>query len=292
MNIQTRPALQEVNGELRLRFTFDQERQLTSLTTCEQKPPLRVVHAFPLAHGGALLHLHNLSGGVLGGDRLALTIEVGPSARAQLTTTSATRLYRSRALTPPARQDCTVHVQSGGLLEYLPDQLIPFAGSRYQQYTRIELEQDAGLFWWETLAPGRLARNEIFAYELLHLDTEVTAQGLPIVCERWQLEPGNGALTSPVRLGSYLYHSSFLICRVGVPVARWLELERELTELALQRSQAEDGVWGVSTLAAHGLIVRAASRRGYHLASGLLAFWQAARRALYNETAIPPRKIY
>jgi urease accessory protein len=239
-----------------------------------------------------LLHLHNLSGGVLGGDQLAMEVEVGPAARVQLTTTSATRLYRSRSETPPARQTFQARVQAGGLLEYLPDQLIPFAGSRYQQSTHIELEEEAGLFWWETIAPGRLARGECFAYDLLQLEMEITAQGLPIACERFRLQPALSQLPSPARLGNYCYHTSFLICRVGLSTARWIALEQELTILAQQLTQSAEITWGVSTLVAHGLLIRAMSRRSYTIAPGLLAFWQAAKLALYGENAIPPRKIY
>ncbi len=281
-----------VSGHLRLRFAYDQARQLTHLAKCAQEPPLRVVRPFPLAHGAALLHLHNLSGGVLGGDQLASEIEIGPDARVQLTTTGATRLYRSHPDQPAARQSCQVRIEKGGLLEYLPDQLIPFAGARYQQSTRIELAEDAGLFWWETIAPGRLARGESFAYELLQLAMEVWVAGRPIVCEHFRLEPGRASLSSPARLGSYLYASSFCICRTGLPASSWSELEQELTALAMQLTRPGEIIWGVSTLVAHGLLVRALSHRGYDLAPGLLAFWQTAKQALYGVDAIAPRKLY
>lgn len=292
MNAHIVPPLQGVSGSLRLHFIYDQQRQQTCLLGCEQTPPLRVVHAFPQPYGGTLLHLHNLSGGVLAGDTLSCEIEVGPAARVQLTTTSATRIYRSRADSPAARQRYTVRVQRGGLLEYVPDQLIPFADSLYQQSTSIELAEDAGLFWWETLAPGRLARGECFAYTSLQLETEITVRGLPIVYERFRLEPQHSALSSPARLGPFLYSSSFLICHTGLSSTRWMEVEQELTALAQQLTRSGEIVWGVSSLVAHGLLVRAASRRGYDIAPGLLAFWRTARRALYNEDAIPPRKIY
>jgi urease accessory protein len=277
---------------LRLSFTYEPERQRTILRASEQEPPLRVIHAFPQAGGATLLHLHNLSGGVLGGDRLALDVELGPGARVQLTTTSATRIYRSRPGVAPALQTSVARVSAGGLLEYVPDQLIPFAGSRYQQSTRVELEQDAGLFWWETIAPGRLARGECFAYDLLQSELTIIAAGQPIAIERFKLEPGRASVASAARLGMFRYHTSFFLCRVGLPPARWSQLERELGELALQQTRAGEIVWGVSTLVAHGLLVRAVSMRGYDIAPGLLAFWKSAKRALYNEEAVPPRKIY
>lgn len=262
------------------------------MRVCEQEPPLRVVHAFPQAGGSTLLHLHNLSGGVLGGDQLSLDIELAPAARVQLTTTGATRIYRSKSDTLTAQQTSTIRVGAGGLLEYLPDQLIPFAGSRYQQNTRIELGQDAGLFWWETLAPGRLARDECFAYDLLQIETTLLAVGLPIASERFKLEPKHTPLISAARLGHFRYHTSFFICRVGLPALKWHQLEQTLAELAQRSTQPDEIVWGVSTLVAHGLLVRAVSKRGYDIAPGLLAFWQEAKRALYAEEAVPPRKIY
>jgi urease accessory protein len=92
--------MQQTRGKLRLHFTRDSEHQRTQLIVREQCPPLQVIRAFPLSSGGALVHIHNISGGVLGGDQLALDVEVGPGAHAQLTSTSATRLYRSRPETP------------------------------------------------------------------------------------------------------------------------------------------------------------------------------------------------
>src|SRR5258708_29651822 len=128
-----------VHGQLRLRFEARGDRNQTILAESEQQLPLRIVRAFQLDDGGALVHLHNLSGGVLGGDYLDLTIDVGPRAVAQVTSTGATRIYRSRKNAEPAEQRLRLDVAEDGLVEYLPDQIIPFAGSRYRQEARIEL---------------------------------------------------------------------------------------------------------------------------------------------------------
>lgn len=292
MEHQQQSAQQRVAGRLHLSFDYDQRRQLTRLTTCEQQPPLQVIRAFPLATGGTLVHLHNLSGGVLGGDQLTIKVDVGPQTQVQLTSTSATRLYRCRPDTPPAQQTCTIRIQEGGLLEYLPDPLIPFAGSRYQQYTQFDLAQNAGLFWWETVAPGRIARGELFAYDLMHLGLTISALARPIAIERFKLEPQCRTLSSVARLGLYHTFSSFYICRVGLPATRWTQLEQELSELAQDLTHPGETTWGVSALVAHGLVIRAVSRQGRDIAPGLLALWRAAKRSLYAEDAILPRKIY
>lgn len=284
--------LHPFTGRLRLCFARVRGTEQTVLTTCEQQPPLKVVRAFPSGGGAALVHLHNLSGGVLGGDQLEVVIEVGPGASAQITSTGATRLYRCRQGTPVATQQNKVKVDKNGLLEYLPDALIPFAESRYSQETAIELATGAGLFWWEIVAPGRAARGELFAYRLLQLRLDLTVNGVMLTQERVRLEPARRALSSPARLGPYRYFSTFYICREGLESTRWLALERELAELARRMSRPAEISWGVSTLPAHGLAVRALGVKGRAIASGLLAFWQAAKLRLYGQAAVPPRKVY
>lgn len=284
-------GMQQTGGRLHLHFTRDQGRHV-QLTVCEQHPPLQVIRAFPFSTGGALVHIHNISGGVLGGDRLALDVEVGPGAHVQLTSTSATRLYRSRPEAPTAIQTGTIKICKDALLEYLPDPLIPFSGSRYQQHTRIDLEAGAGLFCWETVTPGRVARGELFDYEHLLLDLSISAQGRPIAIERLKLEPHCRALSSLARLGPYSHFCSFYICRVGLENVHWSDLEKELGALAQELSRPGELSWGVSALVAHGLVIRAVSSQGRDIPPGLLTFWRAAKRYLYDEEPVPPRKIY
>ena len=281
-----------VHGQLCLRFEARGDRNQTILAESKQQLPLRIVRAFQLDDGGALVHLHNLSGGVLGGDHLDLAIDVGPRAVAQVTSTGATRIYRSRKYAEPAEQRLRIDVAEDGLVEYLPDQLIPFAGSRYRQETRIELGANAGLFWWETVAPGREAHNEMFAYDLLQLKTRISALGQPIAIEHMRIEPARRSTSSLARLGAYAYFSTFYICRVGVESSRWLELEKLLGELAEQFSRPAKIVWGVSPLRAHGVVVRALSASGREISKRLPYFWRAAKLFLYEREAGLPRKVY
>src|ERR1700685_3772106 len=114
-----------VDAGLRLAFERDEATGQTVLAASHQEPPLRVVRAFRQEDGAALVHLHNVSGGLLGGDRLALMVNVGAGACVQITTTGATRIYRSRAGAPATTQSNEITVGEDGLLEYLPDAVIP-----------------------------------------------------------------------------------------------------------------------------------------------------------------------
>lgn len=256
-----------------------------------------MARAFPQENGSVLVHLHNVSGGVLSGDDLALRIDVAAGASAQVTTTGATRLYRHRAGAEDSRQTSEFTVGENGTLEFLPDPIIPFAGSRHWQKTRIHIHRGASLFWWETVAPGRQASGEEFAFERLGMETRVIAGAgpgnrLPLLHENLLLEPKLRPLNTLARLQQYRWTASFLVCQVGRHAEFWRGLENELNQLAMERSRIGEVIWGASTLVAHGVVVRGLSINGRHLQHTLTDFWRAARRAVTGAEAVPPRKVY
>jgi len=257
-----------------------------------QDPPWKVVRAFDLPHSGKLVHLHNVSGGVLAGDRLELQVDVEAGAAAQITTTGATRLYRHRAGAEDSEQVSRFTVGDGALLEYLPDTVIPYAGSRHRQSTEIRLGRGASLFWWEVLAPGRLASGERFAFERLRLQTQVYAGPRQILREDFVLEPKRKDLAAAVRMFTYTHVANLCIAQEGRSPALWRALEAQLTEIAEQRTRPGQSVWGVSTLTSDGLVVRGLSMTGCFLHEALIEFWNASRLAVIGEVAVPPRKIY
>lgn len=280
-----------LDGLLDLDFRSDPVSGRTALVRSLQIPPLRVVRAFHREDGSALAHLHNVSGGVLGGDCLVLRAKVEREANAQLTTTGATRIYRPRPGSPPALQLNEIFVAQDALLEYVPDVVIPFAGARFLQRTTIHLADRAGLIWWEILAPGREASGEVLQYERVELSTNVLAAGRPIAAERMRLEPASRHSQSLGRLGEYRYLASFYICRVGLAARAWLVAEQQLRELARAITRLHETVWAISTLPADGLVVRCLALRGRDAVSGLRTIWQAAKLLVWNRPAILPRKV-
>ncbi len=278
-------------ASLRLDFARDDFAGYTVLASSRQDAPLKVVRAFNVQDGAALAHLHNVSGGLLGGDQLALKVDVGARAQVQLTTTGATRIYRPRREALPATQSNEFTVREGALMEYVPDAIIPYAGARFAQTTTIHLAQGAGIFWWEILTPGREACGESFAYDSVEMKTDVIALGQPIVSERVRIEPRKRSIHSFGRLGPYRSWATFCIARVGPSAVEWLSLERELREQALPLTQHGEILWAVSVLPAHGVTVRCAAVHGRHVLPGLQALWQTATRRLYGRDAVPPRKV-
>jgi urease accessory protein len=283
-------AAVRLDASLALAFERRDVDGVTVLRDVAQTPPLRVIRAFPAEDRSALVHMHNVSGGVLGGDKLALAVRLGAGANVQLTTTGATRLYRSREDALTAVQTNSIIIEEGGLLEYVPDPLIPFAGARFRQETRIQLVPDAGLFWWEILAPGREAYGECFAYEEIGLKTEIRADGKLIAHENVVLEPNKIRMDAIARLDVYRYWVTFYICRVG-PDTDWQGAEARLRDAAAPWCKLGEMLWSVSTLPAHGLAIRGLARSGRDILPALQALWSEAKLLLFGRVPILPRKL-
>jgi urease accessory protein len=263
----------------------------TILRVPAQQPPWRVLRGFPTPSGETLAHVHNVSGGILDTDSLSCQLDVGPRAQAQVTSVGATRVYRSRLPESCASQRTRVSIASDAYLEYLPDQLIPFAGSRFDQAVRVEIERGGSLIWWDRLAPGREASDEIFQFESLTSHFELIADAQPIAIERWTLTPLVHRLDSIARLGPFRHFASCYVCRAGEPPAYWKTFEAHMQIVADQLSGAEI-LWGVTSLRAHGLVIRGVAVSGRSLAAGLVEIWKAAKWILCGRVATLPRKVH
>ena len=281
---------ESVSAALRLDFEVDRACGRTLLSASRQEPPLRVVRAFATEDGAALAHLHNVSGGLLGGDLLKLDVRAGAGTNVQITTTGATRIYRARCGVAAATQLNAIAVGRDAVLEYLPDAVIPFAGSRFAQRTEIRMEAGAGLFWWEILASGREASGEAFQYESVDLKLDLLVTGKLVAMERTRLEPARRGTSTVARMGAHSTWTTFYICREGVESSRWSALEGELRGLVGTFGE-DDGLWGVSTLPAHGVAVRCLARSGRRVLPRLHEIWNAAKKRLYGRPAVPPRKV-
>src|SRR5580693_10468898 len=280
------------SSNLHLNFEADDSGG-TILRVLQQQPPWRVVRGFRAPSGETLAHVHNVSGGILDTDSLSWQVDVGPRAQAQITSTGATRVYRSRSPGSRASQRMRVNVATDAYLEYLPDQLIPFAGSRFDQTARVEIERGGSLIWWDRVAPGREASDEIFRFDSLTSHFELIADGQPVAIERWTLAPLEQRLDSVARLGAFRHFASCYICKAGEPASYWKNFEGQMQPVAdLISGRGSEVIWGVTSLRAQGLVIRGLAVSGRSLASGLVEIWKAAKWLLCGRVATLPRKVH
>jgi urease accessory protein len=263
----------------------------TILRVKQQQPPWRVVRGFKTQSGELLAHVHNVSGGILDTDSLECRIDVAPGAQAQVTSTGATRVYRSRTPASIASQRAALTVGENAYLEYLPDQLIPFAGSRFDQSMRVDLAPGASLILWDKIAPGREASGELFRYEALASTFELMAEAESIAIERWTIAPMRRRVDAVPRLGQFRHFGSCYICRAGESAEYWREFESAMQEIA-DRLSGPEVLWGITSLRAHGIVARGVATTGRSLSDGLVEIWKAAKWHLCGRVATVPRKVH
>ena len=200
------------SGQLHLHFSHQEN---TKLHIKKQTPPLRVIRAFAHQDNTALVHLHNVSGGVLGGDQFQIVIDLDEGAHAMVTTTGANRIYRHREGYQTATQTMSLHLAADSIFEFIPDTTIPFARSRYQQTTQIHLKPNAKLIWSEILSPGREAFEECFSWDYFGNQIRVVSDDKLILWEKWGIEPAKHPVSSLAYMGDWTYSATFLVCHAG-----------------------------------------------------------------------------
>jgi len=146
-----------------------------------------------LDQGHLVQSIVNPTAGFFDGDHLETNIHVAPGAKLVLSTPSASRVYRTRS--GAAAVSCQkFRVEENASLEWIPEPFIPHAGARYVQRTRIDLHPRASLLFFDWIAPGRVAMGEIFAYQHLRWELDLSLGDTLIARERYDLRPGDDSL--------------------------------------------------------------------------------------------------
>lgn len=97
----------------------------------------------------------NSGGGFVEGDSSELNGLLDPGARVLVTTTAASKYYK--CLTGGRSTEVVnFNVGAGALLEYMPDEAIPFARSRVRRQTTISLAASSRLFATDMISAGRV----------------------------------------------------------------------------------------------------------------------------------------
>jgi urease accessory protein len=100
----------------------------------------------------------NTAGGIAGGDRFDLDVEVGAHARLSVSGAAAEKIYRTHG--PDSEISVRLDVKSGGALRWLPQETILYDRTRMARQIDIELAEDASIVLAEAIVFGRSAMGE------------------------------------------------------------------------------------------------------------------------------------
>lgn len=216
-------------------------RSSTPLRLLLPRPRGRTVWAVAASHGG----------GLVGGDHVALEVEVGEGAKACLTTQAQTKVYRSAGLS--GRQSTRARVGRGGLLALLPEPVSAYAGSSFEQSQRFELADGASLVLLDAFTAGRSARGERWAFRAFATVNEVTVGGRLVLADGLRLAAGEGPEVAARMAGRELLATVVLLGPQVAPAAAAL-----LADLAARPAEAGPVLAAASPLR-DGIYLRLAS---------------------------------
>ena len=247
------------------------------------RAPMHISKPFHDA-GALVVNVVNPTAGFFSGDEVACSVRVENGARLLLTSPSASRVHRMENADGLASLWQEFSVTRGAFLEVLPEIFIPQNGSRFLQRTRICVEPGGALIFFETLAPGRVASGEAFAFAQLDWETDVFFGDEKIARERYKISPDENESLHALRekFSCGYYASCFAIGEPFVAI--------NATKNAADYFQKIDALheneraWiGSSRLAAGGCVVKMIARDSLALREKMRAlrgiFYEALGRS-------------
>src|SRR6185369_13920968 len=167
---------------------FQRVRGATVVTRAVAASPLRLLN--PRNTGtSAWVYTATYGGGLVGGDALALDVDVAAGASALLATQASTKVYRSAC---GASQRLRARVGDGSLLVLLPDPVTAFAGSRYTQEQHVDLDPGGSLVLVDWMTAGRVASGERWGFDGYTNRTAVRRARTVLLHDAVSLDPADG----------------------------------------------------------------------------------------------------
>jgi len=277
------PLTEQVGKSGVLRLTLAPRRGRTVIADQYWRIPLQgLPPSYQDGDDEAYVYLLNPTGGIVQGDRLQTAITLAPGARAVISTQSATKVYR---MDETYAEEVNHYILHGdAVLECLPDQTIPFAGSRFYRSTRIDLDPNATLILTDLLAAGRVARGERFGFEQLFVEVEVSVGREPCLVDRLHFEPADGRMDRLGLWNDYVYYGSLY--------AYSPRLDEDLVTTLAELIESCDGVYGGAGGPAPSFtVVRVLGRTTWAVREILFNAWDLLRRRLVGKPARPLRKL-
>jgi urease accessory protein len=180
-------------------------RRRSTVVRAAAASPLRLLT--PRNHGrAAWIYTSSYGGGLVGGDHVALDIDVEPGAAAFVSTQASTKVYRS---TLGAASELTARVGDRGLLVVVPDPVVCFRGSRYRQSQQFDLTGGAGLVVVDWVTSGRRAAGERWAFDEYSARLSARIDGTLAIHDSLMLAGDTDDL--PARLGRFDVLASALV---------------------------------------------------------------------------------
>ena len=182
----------------------------TAITRAQATNPLKLL--CPRRSEAAWVYATTFGGGLVAGDSIDLDIEIADETSCVLTTQASTKVFKSPH-GKLAQQFTRATVGNEALLVIAPDPISCFADARYRQQQQLHVASGGNLVLVDWLTSGRRARDECWAFSHYFSQIEIHVDDHCVFLDSVRLDPTNGNLISPFRLGHF--HCMALLVIIG-----------------------------------------------------------------------------
>ncbi|WP_299414656.1 urease accessory protein UreD [Acaryochloris sp. IP29b_bin.148] len=281
LDIPSTPDASGWHGQLNL--LYGSRNQQSQVKQSYHQAPLNLQRPF-YPEGPEVCHsvMMHTAGGMVGGDRLSMDIELQSQTHALLTTAAAGKVYRSNGL--DVQQTIQCRLAAGAILEWLPLETILFEQARFRQTMQIELGPGAVYGGWEITRFGRSARGEQFMQGDWRSHLEIWQQGTPLWIDQQWLPGRPEVWQSPHGLAGQPVVGSFIWVGQAVETDT-VQAARHLWQTV---ASPPTTVVGVTRLPL-GLICRYRGPSSQTARQWFIQVWNLLRSTYLGRPACPPR---
>jgi urease accessory protein len=228
--------------------------------------------------------LHNSAGGFVEGDAAELHVWAEPGTRSLFTTTAASKFYKCEAA-ETSTDVVSFSVGEDALLEYLPDEVIPFANSRIERTTRVALHASSRLFASDVISAGRVryGAGELFAFASLRSEFELRIDGRVVVLDRLVARDPEDIAALSCLWGGHRHLATLAAYAPSLP--------HDLIEQVQERCEAlVDGCEAGATMVDGVIVVRVLTEQVWQAHEAVYRIWETVRPVIGGKAAIAIRK--
>jgi len=278
-------ALNTRGWEALLRLRFGNRKGRTRVVEREGYGPLALQRPFYPEDAVCHAYLLHPPGGVVGSDSLDIQLHLEPEAQALVTTPGATKFYRSGGR--QARQTQVLRVESGALLEWLPQENIFFPGAQANVETRIELAAGARFMGWDIQCLGRPVIDEAFSEGEVNAQTRVLVDGQLVLIDQLRTR-GRELLDAAAGMRGYPMQATMLIVN-GAGAQAASDPDPLLEQVRQVLDTAPAGLEAGATCVEGILAIRLLGPRTEPMLQLLSQVWAQARPLVAGRAAVVPR---
>ena len=161
----------EYDGYTDLVFTTKNNRTIVDKMYYEGQS--RVSARMPLVNEDTLCYyLIAMGGGLTEGEKYMIKIKLDPNSRVILSTQAPTYIYKCDNNETTA-QYTNIELGKNSVLEYIPDDIIPYRNAKYEQDNTVHMAKGSTLLYTDGVTAGWSPDSKLFQYTYVHMRSHI-----------------------------------------------------------------------------------------------------------------------